>query len=353
MKNLSLAVAACFVLVAPCAADDDNQVTLESVRRANAANTAAVRTLVVEEIVLVLRNRTADDEIDTYNRLYRGYDKLTERAIQRLYEISTTSEKETRAAAQQIKTERDGADVEAFMQAWRLNSEELYFQRTTADFTTGRYRFDMRDLRDLEAIAAERQLGALERRNVDRTRTLIGSPNYSLIINADQTHCGVAAPAAGSLKRRTELLGVVPQRLLSGGYEVLFHQNGRSGTATGYWPGTKAVAFTVELEQDSAYRFSRLARYKRSGERTVEILASDHRDVGSGVKIPFRTVTTRARGGDPAHTVELRVVKSVEINTEIPAASFEPPDGIRLQKLDEGAMNAFAERQEVIRLHKP
>lgn len=354
MRNLAFYLMLCLAGVALCSADDEGNAALQSLRAANAASAAAVRSLIVEEVVAVFRERSADEEAAFYQRHYAAYDKLTDDITEYLRHYSTTGEEETRAAVEAVRDKRDGAQVERFIQAWRLNGEQLYRQRTTVDFTAGRWRVEMRDLRDLDAIAGEHQLTDVDRRNVDVSKTLIGCPDYGLIINGDESLCAVDRPRSyNTLKKRLKLLGIVPERLLRGQFEVSVEGERAPAGISGKWPGTDAVAFVVRLEPDSGARFSRIARYKQSGERTEEILASDYRDVAGAGRIPFRTLTIRARRGGRTDTIELRAVTSIEINREIPGAAFEPPASVKLQELDHQAVKAFAEHRRAAGASKP
>jgi hypothetical protein len=354
MRNLAFSLMLCLAGVALCSADDEGNAALQSLRAANAASAAAVRSLIVEEVVAVFHERGADEEAAFRQRHYAAYDKLTEGMIEYLRHDSTTSEEETRAAVEAVRDKRDGAQVEGFMQAWKLNGEQLYRQRTTVDFTTGRWRVETRDLRDLDAIAGEHQLTALDRQNVDVSKTLVGCPDYGLIINGDESLCAVDRPRSyNTLEKRLKLLGIVPERLLRGQFEVSVEGEGAPAGVNGKWAGTDAVAFVVRLEPDSGARFSRMARYRQSGERTEEILASDYRDVAGAGRIPFQTLTISARRADSTDTIELRAVTSIEINTEISGAAFDPPGAIKLQELDHQAMKAFAEHQRIVGASKP
>ena len=126
MRNLAFSLMLCLAGVALCSADDEGNAALQSLRAANAASAAAVRSLIVEEVVAVFHERSADEEAAFRQRHYAAYDKLTEDMIEYLRHDSTTSEEETRAAVEAVRDKRDGAQVERFIQAWKLNNRGLH-----------------------------------------------------------------------------------------------------------------------------------------------------------------------------------------------------------------------------------
>jgi len=342
MRNLALVLTFCCLPIEGAFAGQGGSEGLAALRAASAANRAALRTLVLEETVAVFQKRGAAQQAALGERLWNGYEALTEQIVERLWETSTTPEEETRAAVEAVRERRDGAAVESFLRLWTLNGLSLQSRRTAVDFSTGRYRREIRDLRDLDALAAQNCLSELERANLDLSKTVIGCPEYSLLVNARGDCCLVGPKDSRLPKRQMTLLGLVPQGLLNGPYEVTLEQTERAARVRGQWPETRRPAFLVELEPGCEGRFARLVRYDRSGRLTEEIVASDYREVTDGVKVPFRIVLRRARADDPQDTIEIHAVRSVRINPDVPPETFTPPDSVlTFQALDEEAVKAF------------
>ena len=287
MRNLALVLTFCCLPIEGAFAGQGGSEGLAALRAASAANRAALRTLVLEETVAVFQKRGAAQQAALGERLWNGYEALTEQIVERLWETSTTPEEETRAAVEAVRERRDGAAVESFLRLWTLNGLSLQSRRTAVDFSTGRYRREIRDLRDLDALAAQNCLSELERANLDLSKTVIGCPEYSLLVNARGDCCLVGPKDSRLPKRQMTLLGLVPQGLLNGPYEVTLEQTERAARVRGQWPETRRPAFLVELEPGCEGRFA--LRHRGKG---VCIVLSDFLDKG-GYADGFRYLLSR------------------------------------------------------------
>lgn len=301
-----------------------NPYSLESLQAEHAAHAAAIQSLVVEEIVHTQDARTPEREAELRER-------LSARAAER------PGAADGAAAA--------GSRADRYMPVWLANGTVATREKYTLDATTGRYRHETTDLRDLDAIAAELDLSATQMRNLDQSRTTIGGSNYSVMITRFTPSDALAVVLPGSAhaaQQRLDLLGIVAPRYLSADWptEVTTDAAGDIHVRTTR-PGTDSVAVELVLRGAEGHHLKHLVAYDEDGERVHEIKAGDYRTVEPGVQVPFRVETWRRYGGNAGERNETHEVERVAVNSRLAADAFDVPEGVRLQRMNADAWEAF------------
>ncbi len=266
---------------------------------ANARNAEAVRTVVLDcTRVEDFRERPGDQE-----RARRQMTGVIEDQMRRAVEQA----KARGANARQLeRTQRPYleqlAAVDANMRVIQLNRNIKFARTSSIDFANTRARYDDADLRDLQRLGAENNLGPAQMLSLTRSMSTILKPdrNTSLMPQAGfvaTVRSGGRGPGQRFDADEERLaLGIIPRRVFDGALQLeVPHPEGVRGEVEvigrNRASGREEVRFFVRPE--FGYRLSRWVAYSPPGEVAETFRAWDFRKT-DGVFVPFRTELRRS-----------------------------------------------------------
>ncbi|MEP0847499.1 MAG: hypothetical protein HRF50_11885 [Phycisphaerae bacterium] len=323
----------------------DSPASVDTIRAEHAAYAAAVRSLVVEETVRTHNPRGAAEEAELVNFLNQREAAYRQHVAAELAERDLSRAEQTFLLEQRMRKSGRAELAAEVVPAWRANEHEWTQQRHYYDFVGRRERLEQRDLRDLAEIVRDQGIPDSQLPNVDLSKTFINTRDYSLIVDRDRTNAALLRGSTQGLDERLILLGIVPERLLSGAFTIDVSANPDGATLLqGRVAGAEHPTFEITLRGEEGHRMSRLVQYDDKCEAKYEVLLDDYRRTDSGQVLPFRTRSVRNLGREIGQRTETREVTRIELNSALPADVFQAPRGARLQPLDPAALAAYKAR---------
>jgi hypothetical protein len=300
---------------------------LDAVAAANGRNADGIRTVVVEQTVSERYKERPGEQEESRERLARWAE--TQNRLEAAH--VQTAPAEIRDRVQQKGAQRL-ASVDASSRVSQLNKN--------VKVARNRARYDDRDLRDLDRLAAENGLGP--ERMVDLTRS------GSQILRVDRS--ATLKPEAGLLalvlpQPRFDLrgerlsLGIIPSGVFDGALHLEVLRRGTNSmpeievVGRDSQSGHAKVRFAVR--PDYGLRLVRWTVYDPDENVVEDFRASDFRRI-HGVFIPFRTELRRSAYGVPDYYVRETVVQSARVNVPLTDDFFEIPAAYRVQNIITG-----------------
>ncbi len=324
--------------------------TLESIRAAQEARSGAIKTLVIEERVVTRRQNSEWHEDHVFSRMQDRVERAEQRAWENVACEPTTVE-EMLELEQRVRAAGDEGFPEEILSVLIANRMTLTQDHSVYDFPASRYRLRHTDLRDLRNLADEHSLPDRQFGNLTATKTLVGGPSYSILLNHDATVATLLSGGSRPITERLELLGIAPTRLLTWKSPCTVESNGQGRIVVrGLRMESEGIAFELTLENRPGYPMSRLVRYGPAGEIHEELSLSDFRAAEGGTMVPYRSVQTR-RMGDAGGAVQsvVRDVVNLQINKPVSAEAFVVPSTARLTALEADAVSAYKADQAILR----
>lgn len=348
MTNLCLlAASAVFAILAPSPPPDSKQpVTLETIRAAHTARAAAIQSLFIDEDVVTTRPVTAETESRIRGRMQDRVVRARERVLADSGCDPRTPEEEL-VLAKRLHDEVNTQFPDEVVAILHVNNVTKTSDRSVYDFAAMRYSRIRRDLRDLKQLAIENSIPEAQLPNLTASQTVLGTPEYTLVVN-DLAKSGVVSPGSAlPLHDRRLLLGHAPARLLSGQQPTTLTIDAQGAIQVrGTFPDSDQAAFELTLENIPGYPMTHMVRYSRSGAVIHEVTLSDFRSTDAGVLIAYHTEMMRQFGDGRVQT-ELRDVTSVQVNEPLPQSAFKVPPATAILPADAQAMEAFnADREK-------
>jgi|GEM_PF-6566599 len=321
----------------------DAPLSLKALSAEHAAHAAAVRSLAIEETVVTDMPRTAALRMRIGNRLEERVAAQRGRFYQGLT-LTDASPEELLMAEQRFNESGKPRFPAECLSAWQANERVPTRQNQAYDYSGQRVRVEQRDLRNLDEVSAQFGVPESQRRNLDATRTIINTTDYSLMFDRVHSSATVLGGSTQGLRERRMLMGIVPAPILSGRLATRI-TTGPDGAIqlSADWPDSEQVIFELTLRGKSGHHLTHLVRYDRTGERILEIDASDYRLVKPNTWMPFHTEFTQRLGAGAGERTETRDVVSVQVNPTLSASTFRAPGGMHVQGLDPVAWNAYQE----------
>jgi hypothetical protein len=309
-------------------------ITLEKLKAVNQANRAAVTTVVLHETVVESYRERPGEEREARERMTWVWGESRDDAIE--WAVAHGANEDSLKSVQQAY-EDQLASVEETIVVRQLNKRTAVARTSLVDFVHKQARYDDKDLRDLEELAANHGLNEdAKRYNLSKTRALILRADRSVLLNPAGRAGAVRSRPRFSTDLEASRLGVVPAWVLEGELDLSLKtvrdQRGPCVQVTGRKPGQTVNKVLVEVRPELGCRLIRLVTYDDEGNVFVEFRASDYRAV-DGLLVPFKTETRRTAYGIKDHFVRQRTVESIRVNEPIKAVSFDVPDGYHVQDI--------------------
>lgn len=212
----------------------------------------------------------------------------------------------------------------------RLNKFTSNRFTSRIDFGASRARYDVVDLRDLDALCKKAGLGALQRMSLDRSKAIVSTKSSALHrITRDGNDIvfdGGKPRFTDEVRRR---FGIVPTWVCDESYllECRYLDSGTKPAEidiVGRHANTKKVAFDLTLRPDLDFLMARFRRYDDDGDVIEFFSAWDFRRV-DGVLIPFQFKLQVSREGVADYLVEQTSLQSIKLNVDLPEKLFEMP----------------------------
>lgn len=308
----------------------DRVPTLEEVRAKHEAYSDALRTLVFYERVTRLRNPLPNED----ERLRENLVRSNEAAFAHLMSSPQRSAA-SRAALESALIERS-ATVEPAVLVTRLNRALCIERRTVIDWTSNSLRQEDRDLRDVRKMARENRLDANAEIALNVTGTLIQTKEGSihLVPQADNLAV-VSANKRFDRDDQAYKFGLLPTWVFAPATSLVLTEAVPTvaGDLRLTGRGGDRLMFVIMLGAECGYRMTRLSTFGEDGELLLDILLSDYRPVGTHL-VPFQTVERFRAEGVEDCVFERRVVRQVEVISEVPARTFDVPADYRVQRIE-------------------
>jgi hypothetical protein len=292
---------------------------------------ARVKTVVLEERVVKLLKERPDEDEKTRATAIEAEVELRVKATERARELGA---EQTDALDAQLQHRL--ASVDSGVMAGRLNRALALARTTTIDLAGRTLRYDTRDLRDIERLAAEKGLDRAGLMSLDQTAVDILKPGgqVHLVPHAGKLALILPHPVY-SYDEHAYTLGLLPKWVFSSGLELEIRELVPTVSAEleliGKRDGT--LRFVAVLSAAAGYRAISFTTFN-DNKPFQQYSMSDFRKVGD-VLIPYRTVY-RVDVAGVNRLVERREVRSARVNGPLAPDAFSIPADYRIQEMAGG-----------------
>jgi len=230
-------------------------------------------------------------------------------------------------------SQRDRVDVAGIVTARQLNRHLSADVERVVDRQAAKVRVVVVDTRDTASLAQQYRLSSMAENNLDRSRTIILEGLNHTVMPTGKQSAVVRHEGGGDLSKHLDLdrLGIIPRWVFDEGFSLEISSQGESTyRIVGRYEARRAFEVVVDGTKDC--RVASLVRFDDQ-DRPVETRTYSDYERVDGQWVPKIAEERVTREGITDFAVTRWQLMEVQVNPEVPPATFRIPEGYHVQYL--------------------